>query len=336
LFGYILYSTLLIYSHIYGLFIIIFQNIYFIALLLLSKEVYKLNLKRWILIQIILIVLFIPWVNIFITQTLNVVQSGFWIPMPSLFSIKISFVRYSGSELLFWLFMVLSLFSIMTYEKISGNITWENMFKSIESYRWEIRLLNTDMIFLLVVWLLTPIILPFIISRFSTPIYFTKYTIVASLAFYILVSKGINNIRHKYIKLIVISVVIGFSLVSIRGYYTKINKEQWRDVANYIDTNANNRDLLLFNADIQDITFNYYSKRTDLIKKPFPEKGIQVDEENIKELETTVEGYKRVWVILSHSKDEKGLITKKLGEAYNLSYQEKYVGIKIYFFERKE
>lgn len=333
LFGYILYSTLLIYSHIYGLFIIISQNIYIIALFLLSKETYKLNLKRWILIQIILIILFIPWVNIFITQTLNVVQSGFWIPMPSLSSIMKSFIRYSGSKLLFWLFMILSLFSIMTYEKISGNITWKNMFKSIESYRWKIRLLNTDMIFLLVVWLLTPIILPFIISRFSTPIYFTKYTIVASLPFYILVSKGINNIRHKYLKLIVISVVIVFSLVYIRGYYNKINKEQWRDVANYIDTNANNGDLLLFNSGIQDIIFNYYSKRTDLIKKPFPEKGIQVDEENIKELELTVEGYKGVWVILSHSGDEKGLIIKKLIEAYNLSYQEKYVGIKIYFFE---
>lgn len=335
-FGYILSSTLLIYSHIYGLFIIISQNIYIVALFLLSKETYKLNLKRWILIQIILIILFIPWVNIFITQTLGVVQSGFWIPMPSLSSIKKSFFIYSGSKLLFLLFMILSLFSIMMYEKISGNISWKNILQSIESYRWKIRLLNTDKIFLLLVWLLTPIILPFIISRFSTPIYLTKYTIVASLAFYLLVAKGINNISQKHLKLIIISAIIAFSLVYIRGYYAKINKEQWRDVANYIDTDAKNGDLLLFNATYCQKPFNYYSKRTDLIKKPFPEKGKQVDEENIKELEPTVEGYRRVWVILSHSGDKKGLITKKLIEAYNLSYQKKYRGIKLYFFERRE
>jgi hypothetical protein len=49
-----------------------------------------------------------------------------------------------------------------------------------------------------------------------------------------------------------------------------------------------------------------------------------------------VEGYRRVWVILSHSRDEKELITKKLIEAYNLSYQKKYKGIKLYFFESRE
>jgi hypothetical protein len=224
----------------------------------------------------------------------------------------------------------------MTYEKISGNITWKNMFKSIERHRWEIRLLNTDMIFLLMVWLLAPIILPFMISRFSSPIYLTRYTIVASLAFYMLVSKGINNIHQKYFKVIVISVVIVFSLVNIRGYYTKINKSQWRDVAYYIDKNAKNFDLLVFNASYCQIVFDYYSKRTDLIKKPFPDKGRQVDAKNIKELKSIVEGYRRVWVIISHSKDKKGLITKKLIEAYNLSYQMEYKGIKLYFFERKE
>jgi len=69
---------------------------------------------------------------------------------------------------------------------------------------------------------------------------------------------------------------------------------------------------------------------------PVPEKGRKVDEENIKELEPTVKGYRRVWVILSHSIDKKELITKKLIEAYDLSHQKKYRRIKLYFFLRKE
>ena len=335
-FGYILSSTLLIYSHIYGLFIIISQNIYIIALFILSKEIYGFNLKRWILIQILLIILFIPWVNIFITQTFNVLQVGFWTPLPSLSSIEASFKTYSGSStLLFWLFMILSPFSVIKYEKISGDFSWKNFFRSMELYRWKISLLNTDKIFLLLLWLLTPIILPFTISRLSTPIYHTKYTIVASLAFYLLVSKGISNIPYRCIKIIVVIVIIAFSMVYLQRYYTKINKQQWRDVANYIDKNANKLDMLLFHAGAMNIAFNYYSKRTDLIKRRFPEKGGKVDEETIKELEPTVEGYRRVWIILSHSKDEKELITKKLTEAYSLSYQKKYVGIKLLFFERR-
>jgi hypothetical protein len=224
----------------------------------------------------------------------------------------------------------------MTYAKVSGNITWKNIFKSIESYRWKIRLLNTNMIFLLMVWLLTPIILPFVISRFSTSIYHTKYTIVASLAFYMLVSKGINNIYKKYFKVIIISVVIVFSLISIRGYYTKINKDQYKDVVYYIEKDAKKCDLLLHYPHYDQIVFNYYLKRNDLIRKQFSNKGKQVDAENIKELESIVEGYRRVWVTISHGTDEKELIAKKLIEDYNLSYQKDYKGIKLYFFEKRE
>jgi hypothetical protein len=190
--------------------------------------------------------------------------------------------------------------------------------------------------------------LPFTISLFSTPIFTTKYTIVASPAFYLLIAKGINNISHKYLKSIIISVIIIISLVYIREYYINIDKEQWRDAASYIDANAKNSDLLLFNASGQ-IVFDYYSKRADLVKDHY-------SESNIKGLETAVEDYKRVWVIrrvpsihrqvqqhpwlskwvLQYSKDEISLITKKLIETYNSPYQRKYVGIKMALFERKE
>jgi len=125
-------------------------------------------------------------------------------------------------------------------------------------------------------------------------------------------------------------------MIYICKYYTKINKEQWRDVAYYINTDANDGDLILFNAGYTQLPFNYYSKRTDLIKKPFPKIGKQVNEENIKELEPTVEGHRRVWVILSHSRDEKELISKKLIEAYSFWFQKEYTGIKLYFFEKRE
>ncbi len=336
LISYILFSILLMYSHIYGLFIIISQNIYLIVLFFSSKELFRLNIKRWILTQFLLIVLFIPWIKIFIAQMFGVVKGGFWIPIPSLLSIVKSFGAYSGGILLFLLFLILLSFAIIKYEGIGSNIDRRNIFKSIKSYYRKIRLLNINEILLLLVWLLTPIILPFTISLVSTPIYTTKYTIVAAPAFYLLIAKGINNVSHKYLKVIVISMIIVLSLVYIRGYYTKIDKEQWRDVASYIDANAKNGDLLLFNASYCQNVFDYYSKRTDLFKKPFPNGGRNVDEEVIKELAPTVEGHKEVWVILAHSGDKKELIAKKLIETYNLSYQREYVGIKMALFERKE
>jgi hypothetical protein len=175
------------------------------------------------------------------------------------------------------------------------------------------------------------------ISQFLVPIYLPRATIGASLSFYLLVAKGMENIRNKSIKLSIIGLIIFFSLANIIRYYTKINKEQWREVANYIDINAEPGDLLLFNAGFcQENVFDYYSKRTDLNKKPFTEKTRDINEENIKELEPTVKGHNRIWLILSHSHDYKGLIAKTLSESYNLLYYKKYVGIEVYLFEKNE
>jgi mannosyltransferase len=335
LIGYVLSSILLMYSHIYGLFIIIAQNIYFIVLSLLSKEAEKLNFKRWILVQSILIFLFSPWVSIFINQV-HAVQKDFWIKAPNIDSIISSFITYSsGSGLLLFLLLILSSFSLISYEKLQGSMDRRCFFKSLESYNWKIRLLNTDKVNFLLLWLITPIILPFIISLFSQPIYAIRYTIVASSAFFLLIARGISNMQGKYVKSVTISIVITLSLISIGEYYNKINKDQWREVANYIDTYVHNEDMLLFNRSYCIQPFNYYSRSDLIVKKGCPEKGRNVDEENINELLGTVEHYDRVWVILAHNGDKKELITKTLIKSYNLSYYKEYKGIKLYLFERE-
>lgn len=335
--GYILSSILLIYSHIFGLLIILAQNIYLLTLFLLSKDTYKLNLKKWILAQSILVVSFIPWIKIFVSRV-KIVQGGFWIPSPSFISIASTFTVYSGSGFLMVLFLILSFLSIITYEKIRGNIDRKNIFESIENYCWKIRFLNTKTNYLLLVWLFTPIILPFIVSRFSTPIYSTKYSIVGSLAFYLLVASAISRIRFKYIKPIMISIVVVFSLMNIWKYYSTNHKEQWRDVVNYVETNAKNGDLLLFHAGYcQDFVFDYYSKRTDLVKKQFPEEktGYAAFKIDKKELMKTVKDYNRVWFILSHSVDRENLIIRTLLESYNSVRHKKYKGIEVYFLKEK-
>lgn len=327
-FWYILFSIFMMYTHIFGLFIIIFQNIYFISLFLLKKEnQLTLNLRRWILFQITLVILYIPWIIFLITAILRL-QSEFWRPIPTIGSVFYTFKIYSGSYLLLFLFLMLSTFSIVSYEKVKGRFNGKDFFKSLESFTWNLSLSNVERIYLLSVWMLTPIILPFIISFFSTPIYIIRYTIAASLAFYILIAKGIENINNKPIQLCVIIIIIIFSLNSIGKEFTDVNKEQWREVTNYIDMNADSGDLIIIRGGSMQYCFDYYSKRTDLFKKGWRD----IDEENIKELKS----HNKVWIILKKDDDPKGLIKKMLNESYNLSYQKKYVGIDLYLFVKNK
>jgi len=158
-----------------------------------------------------------------------------------------------------------------------------------------------------------------------------------------LTAKGINNIKfysvkrirninfdYKYLKIAIIGIIITISLFNVYSLYVRVDKEQWRDAVYYIETNAEVGDLLLFSAgSMQENIFDYYSKRTDLIKKGFYS---TVNEENIIELEPRVQGYNRVWVILSHSRDSKGLIKQTMSQSYNLLDYKVFKGIEIYLF----
>ncbi|CAG0995647.1 MAG: glycosyltransferase family 39 protein [Candidatus Methanoperedens sp.] len=322
--GYVFSSGALIYTHIFGLFIIIAQNIY---ILICFKNKSSL-LKKWFLLQVMTGILFIPWSRILISNILEKESvSGYWIPKPSISSLTVLFTNYSGYynfmgiNFLLISFLVLSLYYIVRVRNETNNSK-----------------------ILLSLWLLIPIILPLIISMVSTPIfnpiYTTKYTIGASIAFYLLVAKGIKSINYKYLRLFAISIIIIFSYVGVWGYYNEINKEQWRDLVNYVDTKAQKGDLLLFNDGyIQENGFDYYSKRIDLVKKPFPviiyNFSSVVDEKNMKELKSVVNDYNRVWLIKrSSSSDRKGLIRKTLEESYIMSYSKNYVGIEVYLFEK--
>lgn len=340
--GYILSSTLLIYTHYFGLFIVVSQNIYTSTMFFLQREKLKINLRTWIILQITLTLLFSPWIVIFVKQILRV-KSGFWIPDPTFETLVRSFRMYSGHYLLL-LFLVLSVVSVVQYQQIKGKIDRIDLFKSVETYVWKIRPSDVNNIYLLFVWLLTPIILPFLISKILTPVYWDRYTIGASVAFYILIARGISNINYRYVKSAVIGIVVIVSLVNVWGYHAETNKEQWRDVANYVDTNAKPGDLILFNADFCQYSFDYHSETTDLVKKPLLYS--EVDEENIKNLTPTVRNYDRVWAVLAYTSDDnKERIKEALNEFHQQSYYGKFVSyayatgdyaqLELYLFKKK-
>jgi hypothetical protein len=317
------------YTHIYGLFIIIAQNIYSFTELILPRNDSKLNLKKWVLLQLVLVVLFSPWIMVFMEQVIRA-QGGKrigWIPLPSVQSVINSFKLYSGSYLLMSLFLVLSCLSMVGFKKLRGRMNWRNLFASVRGYKWKICLSNIKTGYFLLVWLLCPIILPFLVSKFFTPIYWYRYTIVASLAFYLLVAIGIRNLGQKQLKLAVITLVVLGSLANVWKGYSTVNKERWREMVDYIDTNAGEGDLVLFNANYGQIPFDYYSKRTDLVKKPFPEETNIVNEDSVKKLDSSVKDYNRVWLVLAHSYDSQGLIKKSLDQSHNLLSSREYIGM---------
>ena len=117
-------------------------------------------------------------------------------------------------------------------------------------------------------WVLAINLIPFIISCFSTPIYLDRYTIAASVAFYVLVAKGIRNINYRSAQVAVIGILVVFSAANLQAYYTWTTNPQARHAASFIDTNCKSGDVGLISPDGHAMVFDCYDNRTDAAVKP--------------------------------------------------------------------
>jgi mannosyltransferase len=269
--GYVVCTALLIYAHFYGVFFVAAQVLY----LLVSRE----NLRRWILPGVALALLYVPWVLLLAVNVLSPAGAWrggtTWIPEPTLAdSIRI-FHAYSGSQPLAIVFILLAgygLFRIVRGDKPTA--------------------------YLLLAWLLVPIVVPFIVSHLYRPMLVDRYTIAASPAFYLLVTQGIAGFKgfvyaeRRYVQALLVVLAATLSVVSITGYFGAVTKQPWREVAGYLDTYGRAGDLALLYGGA--LPFDHYSENTDVDIEAFVASKNNAGMR--KKVSTMVAGRDRVWL----------------------------------------
>jgi mannosyltransferase len=339
-FGYVLTTTLLVYSHVLGLLMLIAQNIYVVTVLLLSKK-HVFRLRNWVLLQAIVIVLFSPWIGVVVSSASRAAK-----PLLEINSFIQTFTAYAGSVQLLWLFVILAVLSLFTYSKIRGPANWKEPAKALESYAWEVRITNLKNLYLLAIWIVTFNIVPYVISHLSNyHIYLNKYVIAASSALYLIVAKGVRNINYKYAKLGVVGLILVLSAANLQTYYSTTTKGQARDIMSYIDGTAKSGDLVLvYSGGTDAMIFNWYNNRTNLTIKDFPaiytNLWYKSPQQNIKELTSDLAGHNRVWIINSQQHEYtfdlvKTLYTKTLNASYNETYSKSYLGYDVHLYEKR-
>lgn len=338
--GYILSSSALMYTHNYGLLIILAQNMYVLSRYLLRKNAQHSLVIGWWRLQIVLGLLYLPWLFILLNQVASVQQS-YWISQPAIKTLLDTFIKYAGSRRLLILYTVLTAIGLSPYlflrtRRAEGGGVGNEYAGNTSSSK------NVG---LLIVWMLTPALLPFVVSQFSAPIYQFKYTISASLPFYILTARGIEQFSSRYLKFGIIALIIILSVGNLYGYFTKINKQQWREVAIYIEKNASDKDVIVLSPGytLKGI-FDYYSKRSDLNKIPFNTETGHIKEDERKKIEAVVKGFDVVWLVTSCGADRNEFKTVLENMHYNMSYHMTFDGsgtimrwfvIELQVFKRK-
>jgi heme/copper-type cytochrome/quinol oxidase subunit 2 len=158
------------------------QTIALVGLRLSEKRgVVRIPLKDWIPLQGILFSLMIPFMPLWLIRWAGIQHMSFWIPRPSAASLADILLTYGGSVwLLISLLLLIILWLITKKDRGPGfalSAAGSNTFLSA--------------------WLFTPIIVPLIISFVSAPVYHTKYTILASPAFFLLAALGLRRLPQQ-------------------------------------------------------------------------------------------------------------------------------------------
>jgi uncharacterized membrane protein len=334
--GYVLCTTLLLYTHYYGIFVVVAQNVYLLTLLFFSRE-HAFRLKHWITLQVLLVAFFAPWISVLMSQASG---AHLW-PSPTTDTMLSTLYTYSAmtispsaaTTMLVWLFFALVMVSLFTYRKVRGSMDWKAPVKALKSYAWEVRLRKDyNALYFLAVWLLAFTVISFVIAGFFKLTYEIRYTIAGSIALYLLVAKGINNVNDRLTKLAVVGVVIVLSMAILPGYYSGITRPPAREVISFIDANAQSNDVILIWPSVHNITFNYYNNRTDVTVKQIsadnsPDKLDMNSESFAEEVGPFVTGHDRVWLYCVHDGTTEAPTSFMLGnlnETYVKIYMKSY------------
>ena len=320
---YLATSLLLLYTHYYSLLLILSQNIFFLTLFLFGKSGKALSLKRWVLLQITLFVMYLPQLYLF-TQA-SALKEEFWLKTPTIKTIPAALFIYSGSWPLFALFTILCIFAVFNPRGILRVKSLSAYIKSLYDKSGVSNLSYIQKLSLLALWLFIPILIPFFVSILIKPLFLFRYTIGGAVAFYILVAKGAQNVRGTTITPVVAGLILVFSLVAVYEEYRDVHKPQWRDAISYVESVADRGDVVLMFPSYNVRCGFYYNTRDDLTL-------LELSEDTLAELAGNKDSF---WVIntrLDSGREEQ--VTKELLGDYNLESIKEFTNIKVYLYSK--
>jgi mannosyltransferase len=161
---------------------------------------------------------------------------------------------------------------------------------------------------LLLLWLLFPVGLPLLISALLFPFYTVRYGLLSIPAFFFLVAAGLTTFSSRW--RLVLEGIMGLGvMVSLATYFSTRVKNDWRAAASYVEAHAVSRDLLLFDADFNELSYARYAhnrgERRRLLQSLTANEhtgaipGVTHAGEPVRDLSPEIATHDRIWIIAS-------------------------------------
>ena len=309
--GYTISTVLLMYAHVYGLFILATQDLYLLTAFLASWKFQgwrRPGIRMWAGLHGVMAMLYVPGF-LFLAGQLTEPQGRAWVDKPDLPFLANLPEYYSGSLPFALVLGALAIVGVLKKSSVPRNPAFAGR------------------TYLLLTWLLALTVLPFVISKVSVVVLgHPRHTIAASLAFYLLAAKGLDALipgsRRRLLALGAIALIFAFSAPGLWTHYTTLEKPQWREASQHVDAQAEQGDLMLYRTNL---LFDHYSEREDIEKE-------RVFDDTPK---TVLRGHNRVWVLLYGAETTPKALDNGLKKSFRMVDREEYRSLELTLFERK-
>ncbi len=331
---YSLATTLLLYTHIYAVFIVASQVLFF---LLYRKTYAKAQTAFWASL-VVAAIAFSPWVYVFMTSVLSGgIQGISWIPKPT-FQIVMSAldsISVAGVFILAFVMSIVGVIGFTVYRRRASQgkgvqTTTEVVAKSV------VREPRTA---LLLIWFLFTLVASLVISFAVRPIFWDRYLSGIAPALCLLVARGVDNaglVMSAYLKrvkvpmaaMVVVGVISLLALPSLHRYYTVPNTEQWRQAVQLIESNTKPGDAIVIYPDGYKLPFDYYYKG---------DPSIIVQSDVVVQNGSSVASMHRIWLVLmqyasTYNAPIKGDLFTRYGND-SLVLEKHFAFINVYLFD---
>lgn len=238
--AYVLVSAAALYSHLYALFTLLAETIAYAVEWLRSKKP-LFGTRRWVVAQIGIVALSLPWLPIAIEWARSV-GSGFWVAPMTMHDLLTTYAAYAGGSVIALLLLALTALGVFTQRR-----NWRGLS-------------------LMLALATLPVVVPVVVSILTKPTFTPRYGIVAPAAWYALAGCGVAALRHRLAQSVVAVVLAALSLQGMRAIP---DKPDWRGTVAHVESVARAGDYIVMTPRRSTYLYDYYATRIDIRRKGF-------------------------------------------------------------------
>lgn len=329
--GYVLATTLLLYTHIYGVFVVLAQSTHLAMLWVHRDRTTRPRARDWVPLQAIVGLGALPWLYVLREDLRSLFLGGGggsslvgWLPAPSPSLLLDTTLAYTGyvtnypfgaddvysrtvSIGVAVILLMLLWLGFLGYREETGEYDLQEY---LRRYR------------LLMLWLVAVLVVPYLVAEYVFPVYYPRYTIAALPALYLLAGRGVSSVSSSHLRWAAVLFVSLGLLTGTAVYHTTPTDGNWRGAGDHLDEEVQEGALVLVSPAFADRPVEYYSDRTDVNVAPLTAGSVPANGTN-----------ESFWVVTSTAYEYDEATLDGLNESYELSGREVFGTVRVYRYE---